>query len=151
MKIKKKHRDLCEGIVPFVDKRWFPGYEVRDEDIRAFVRYESEGESRMEEEEKAAAEALVNGKTNKVWTVAMVWGEMMEWWESGNGWIYPLEHAIESAGGTQWRAELEGIKAKCFKEGFGVCLSKFTGIGDERKAIAFDRFYGNSGCKAVAS
>ena len=108
MKLKSKHWRIANHYARFVDSNWFPNFKVTKEVVEAFIKYESEGVSRLTGNERELISPLV-GESYKPGKVAheltgkpsyellkkQIHEEIFDWWCKGWGWSPPISSNID--------------------------------------------------------
>ena len=151
MKLKEKHIEIGNHYMRFIDRKRFPLFELSDSVLLTFIKIESCGRGGISESDLVACEPLLNCKVNKELTIRMLWEEMAEWWSNGNGWFYPIAHAIQeefkirSLDKIHIRALIK-IMRSIKRRGFAESLVRFTGIPEESKRVIIERFF--SSCRS---
>ena len=152
--LKEKHWQLGRHFTRFVDKRWFPDFVLTEENLHAFIKWESYGPKSLNETESQLVKPLLNAKANKELTIKMLVEECAEWWSGGNGWFYPIAHTIHGefrnrADDKVFLRALIKIMRDIKQNGFMEVLSGFTGISQEEKNKYFERYLNNMELQAV--
>lgn len=141
IRLKEKHQELGRHYARFVDRRWFPDFALNDEALEIFIRVESAGRASCTEAELEKAAPLFNGKTQRELTIKLLFDEMADWWSGGNGWFYPIAHALKT---EMWshglpqrdkvfvRALIKIMRA-CHQDSFQSTMLSFTGMPDSEK------------------
>ncbi len=111
IKLKSKHWKIVKHYSSSVNTHKYPDFELNEEIVERFIRFESYGEKSLSREERISINPLVGeswtyapegsmiidesgAKGNYELTKKMVHEEISEWWTKGYGWYYPLASHI---------------------------------------------------------
>lgn len=150
MKLKPKHWRIAGHYARWVDKRWFPDFQLTKQIIHSFFLYESCGGGAISKKERDSISPLI-GEEDKPGQIRvditgkpafelqkhMVLTELYTWWSKGWGWrlciISDIEYEFKhrhSIKNTTWIKELIQIVREFEKDRFSylnsLCGSIFT-------------------------
>lgn len=139
MKLKKKHWELGNHFLRFVDRYRFPDFVLDNNNLSLFIKLESHGRKSLTDHEINSIEPLIVAKSDYEITIQSLFQEMADWWAKGSGWYYPIAHTLSLELKNKSRSKvyirsLIKIMRSCYDDFLNTFMS-YTGLTHEQKCV----------------